>query len=225
MVRLKSWICIPSADKCTIFLCFTSQYFIVLLHRPGQFQKPHLNQTGIVVLKKMKRKVPWSSPVLEESSCPPVWDLGSWLVLAFSNLCNTCYFFAFHPSFSSRDGEQRCPAEGQALDKLWQLPIMLISSGFWLFAFPYRTLLQSLVLHCDLWYSISSSCFFVCTVTSTLTVKTELLSFGNESLGDLKVSERSVEEKVPRIGLRKEKTKQLALLKYQAWTVWGLLSP
>lgn len=58
--------------------------------------------------------------------------------------------------------------------------------------------------------SIISGLFCVSTVTNTLIVKTELVSCGNESLGDLKVSEGSVEERVPRIALRKGKNKQLS---------------
>lgn len=51
----------------------------------------------------------------------------------------------------------------------------------------------------------------MCAVTSTLIVKIELVSCGNESVG-----EGSVEERVPRIDLRKLKNKQTVLLKYQA---------
>lgn len=95
VVGLKGWIWILSAEKCATSFRFTctSQHFVAHFQWPGQFE--NTSKWGWLSSRKKEKKregffIFPSSPVLERLSCPLVWELGSVLVRAVSDLCSTC---------------------------------------------------------------------------------------------------------------------------------------
>lgn len=133
VVGLKGWIWILSAEKCATSFCFTctSQHFVAHFQWPGQFE--NTSKWGWLSSRKKEKKREgfFIFPSAGKAVLPPGMRAG----LCACSCClwslqHMPHSFVLHPSFSRRDGEQRCLAEAPAFDKFWQLPVTLIVSGF-----------------------------------------------------------------------------------------------
>lgn len=113
----------PSLVLLTISLC--------IFQWPGQFE--NMSKWGWLSShkKEKKREGFFIFPSAGKAVLPPGMRAG----LCACSCClwslqHMCHSFVLHPSFSRRDGEQQRLAEAPAFDKFWQLPVMLIVSGF-----------------------------------------------------------------------------------------------